>query len=183
METVEKAPKQYLYHMVPHDMVGSVLHPLNTLKTTHPELYISKSSKYDTRKHVMEEFIPTLECLWNDALHFSPIHPEELKQGLIEAGMEPREMKFFQIDPELLDPEQTTIFLFNNTDIDHQTTVEDFANYNPQDIASHGTIRDITKQLWKEKIQRDGRPIFFVGIPHILHKGSIDISELKVITV
>ncbi len=169
--------------MVPEDMVGSVLHPLNTLKTSHPELYISEANKYQNREQVMEKIIPTLECLWNDVLHFSAIDPKDLKEALNEAGFRRKEMKFFQIDPDLLDPEKTTIFLYNNTDIDYEDIAEDFTAYNPNDIASYSTIRDITKQLWKEKIKAEGRPVLFIGIPHILHKGSLDISELPVITV
>src|SRR5665213_119696 len=112
VEAVETG-KPYLYHMVPDDMQGNVLHPLNTLKHTHPDLYVTKAEKYTDREYVMEQFIPTLEAAWNDVLHFTAVNPVELKKALTEADMEPREMKFYQIDPTLLDPKQTTIYLYN----------------------------------------------------------------------
>jgi hypothetical protein len=77
-----KKEKSYLYHMVPADMQGTVLHPLNSLKQSHPELYVAKASKYQGREHVMDQFLPTLECAWNDVLHFTAINPEELKRSI-----------------------------------------------------------------------------------------------------
>jgi hypothetical protein len=97
MENPEKVPKKYLYHMVPNDMTGSVLQPLNTLKESHPDLYVSKAEKYKGREHLMDIMIPTLECKWNDVLHFSPIHPQELKEAFEEAGMKWSERKFFNL--------------------------------------------------------------------------------------
>jgi len=115
---MEKGPKaqnqHFLYHMVPEDMRGTVLHPLNSLKDQHPDLYVAKSAKYENRQHVMEQFLPTLEAAWNDVLHFTAVNPEELKRALVEAGMEPREMKFYQIDPSLLDPKLTTVYLYQD---------------------------------------------------------------------
>ena len=87
----ESVEKTYLYHKVSANMDGAVLHPLSTLKETHPELYVAHVAKYNGREHVMEQFIPTLGAKWNDVLHFTPIHPEELKKALVEAGMEPHE--------------------------------------------------------------------------------------------
>jgi hypothetical protein len=132
----------------------------------------------------MENFIPTLECKWNDVLQFSPIHPEELKQAMIEAGVEPREMRFFQVDPDLLDPEKTTVYLYNNTDVNHIASNKDYTNYAVHDVPNYSTVRELTKQFWKDSIlSGNKRPLIFVGVPHILHKGSIDVSELPVITV
>ncbi len=30
----------------------------------------------------MEQRIPILNCLWNDVLHFSPVHPAKIKQAM-----------------------------------------------------------------------------------------------------
>jgi hypothetical protein len=184
MENPDKAPKKYLYHMVPNDMTGSVLHPLNTLKDSHPDLYVSKASKYKGREHLMNLIVPTLECKWNDVLQFSPIHPQDLKKAFEEAGMKLNQKKFFQIDPELLDPEKTTIYLFNDMYNNQELTSSDFQEYHPDHVAAHSAIKDITRQYWKAQAETEGGKVFlFMGIPHILHKGSIDVSELPVIVV
>lgn len=182
-KTETKEEKVYLYHMVPKDMQGKILHPLNVLKTEQPDLYLAKVGKYDDRKHVMDQFIPTLECKWNDVLHFSAINPEELKKSLIEAGMTPREMKFYQIDPSLLDPKQTTIYLYREKEKEDKMGVENFAEYNPEALHEHSTLPEETKNYYKEMYSKGGKPLMFIGVPHILHKGSVDISDFPVVTV
>lgn len=182
-QTEKETEKKYLYHMVPEDMQGAILHPLNSLKEVYPELYISKAGKYENRKYIMEQFIPTLQCVWNDVLHFSAINPIELKQALIEAGMNPEEMKFYQIDPKLLDPKQTTIYLYQERTIEADTDLENFSEYNTEKLIEHSVLSQITKDYYKERISKGEKPLLFVGIPHILHKGSLDISNLPIITV
>ena len=39
-QTEAKKSKNYLYRMIPADMQGNVLHPLNSLKDTNPKLYL-----------------------------------------------------------------------------------------------------------------------------------------------
>ncbi len=139
-----KKEKIYLYHMVPEDMQGSVLYPLNSLKGINPGLYLSKASKYKGREEVMKNFIPTLECLWNDVLHFSAINPQELKQALVEAGMSPREWKFYQLDPNLLDPKQTTIYLYQEKDDEEKMDPSNFSEYNPEALDEHSVLRQVS---------------------------------------
>lgn len=184
IESKETPSKKYLYHMVPKDLRGNVLHPLNDLQNIHPDLYLAKVTKYQGRESVMEKIIPTLECKWNDVLFFSPVDPKELKDALVEAGMEPREMSFYQIDPELLDPSKTTIYLFNRDLPPEQIdTLVNYTEYNPKDLEKHSKIPEKTKLYFLEEFKKNKRPLMFIGIPHILHKGPLDISDLPVITV
>lgn len=175
--------KKYLYHMVPIDMKGTILHPLNKLKEIHPELYLLKVKKYNDRKEILETFIPTLECLWNDVLHCAAIDPATLKEALVAAGREPTEMKFYQIDPEKLDPQKTTIYLFPEKTKGSKLEEGQFVNYHPSKLEHYTEIPSGTKQYYKKKYNNGEKPLLFLGIPHILHKGPLDISDAPVITV
>ena len=169
--------------MVRRDMRGTELHPLNTLKEKHPELYVRYSKKYEGREEVMENFIPTLNAAWNDALHFTPIHPLELKKALTDAGMEPHEMKFYEVDPALLDPSRTTVYLYEDVDAKGAPNTEGFVSYDPEKIHEYAIFPEATKKYYRESFAAGKRPLLFVGVPHILHTGSLDISNLPVITV
>ena len=131
----------------------------------------------------MEQFIPTLECAWNDVLHFSAINPQELKQALVEAGMEPKEMSFYQVDPGLLDPKQTTIFLYRERVNEANMSPDNFSDYDPEQLSAYSVLPQLTKDYYKEKFGKNEQPLLFIGVPHILHKGSIDVSNLPVIIV
>jgi hypothetical protein len=67
---------QFVYHFKPKNMVGDLLIPLNQLRDKHPMTYAEHVTKYKGREKLLEKTIPLLNCLWNDVLHISPIHPQ-----------------------------------------------------------------------------------------------------------
>lgn len=185
---MEGTTKQYLYHMVPERMQPSedgkeVLYPLNMLKDKFPELYEVAKKKYESseyRKSIPEMLIPTLEeAAWGDVLQLTAIHPVELKKALVEAGWHPEEMKFYEIDPDSLDPKKTTVFLYREDKEDEDP--ENFAPYDPAKIVEHAPVPEITKEYYREQGKQGEAPVLFVGVPHIFHKGPIDVSEFNVI--
>lgn len=186
---MEGAPnKKYLYHKVPADLKGNIIHPLNELKDIHPELYSSKLKKYENRDGVMKYLIKDLECKWNDVVHMSPIHPKDLKEALLDAGFQPKEMKFFQIDPEKLDLEKTKVFLFKELRDKKSGKLNDdeIVNFKLEDLDKYSIISEKTKAYYKKIVNNhdNTKMLFaFIHVPHILHKGSIDISNLPIITV
>lgn len=187
---MEGPAKQHLYHMVPDDMKSDengreVLYPLNMLKEKFPELYEVKAEKYsisEYRKTIPEKLIPTLEkAAWGDVLQLTAIHPEDLKKALVEAGYDPKELKFYQVDPALLDPEKTTVYLYRE-DIEDEIG-ENFAAFDAEKLSEYSGVPEKTKEHYKEKFVQGQKPFLFVGVPHVFHKGPIDVSDFPVITV
>ncbi|TOO19743.1 hypothetical protein CGH40_24485, partial [Vibrio parahaemolyticus] len=78
----------YLYHRVPVNLQGNMLFPLNELKQVHDNLYQFHVKKYRDREGALERRVLPLDCLWNDVLHLSPIHPHKIKKALIEQGLQ-----------------------------------------------------------------------------------------------
>jgi hypothetical protein len=76
----------YLYHRVPKDMRGNTLHPLNQLKKVSPDIYAQKVKKYEGRLEILERKIPALDCLWNDVLHLTAVHPTVLNAAFESVG-------------------------------------------------------------------------------------------------
>ncbi|MBP6904494.1 MAG: class I SAM-dependent methyltransferase [Candidatus Pacebacteria bacterium] len=164
-------------------MEGDILYPLNTLKETNRELYEKQAKKYIGREHVMEQFIPTLKCKWNDVLHFSPIHPEEIKKALIEAGIQTREGKFYQIDPAIFPVEDTTVYLYRHSKKENNMEPENFTSYDPTALEQYASVSEGTKAYYKEMYEKGERPLLYVKVPHILYKGSITIKDVPIITI
>ena len=46
------------------------------MKDQHPAVYEEHVKKYKGRERLLRREIPLLNCLWNDVLHISPIHPQ-----------------------------------------------------------------------------------------------------------
>lgn len=165
----------YIYHWVPENMQGDILYPLNVLKEKHPDLYQKEADKYVGREHIMQQKIPFLDCLWNDVLHFSPVHPSIVKENLIAAGRtKPFTIEFFEIDPHLLNPEHTIVYLHQHRNKTDKMKEDNFAKYNPDNIAQYSEMPDETIRYYKEMYSQGEDPLLFHGVPHILYKGSLN---------
>lgn len=175
----------YLYHQVPKNMEGAVLYPLNQLKDRLPALYQEKVRKYDGREHVMETRIPYLDCLWNDVLHFTAVPPQEIKKAFQELGKNP-EFRFYKVDPHLLEPENTVVYLYKYTydevSREKKFSKENFEPYNPDAIEQFSRLPQTTKDYYKHMFEQGKRPLMYVRVPHILYKGTLDISSLEIET-
>lgn len=167
-----------LYHQIPDAMQGEVLHPLNTLKDTHPELHAQEVAKYAGREHLLEKKIPGTEWLWNDAVHLSAIHPSDLHRALRDAGGNPALFESFEIDPtEHGFSAENTVFYVHP--IGGEAYTEPF---DVNKISGYAVIPEATKQYYREALARGEKPFLFHGIPHILHKGSLDIKKANRVT-
>jgi len=60
--------KYFLYHLVPKNIRGDILYPLNILKSIYPDIYQYQVNKYFGREYIIEQRIPLFNCLWNDVL-------------------------------------------------------------------------------------------------------------------
>lgn len=82
-------------------MIGTSLLPLNELRTRHPDIYESEIAKYNDRSGLPQTHIPLLNCLWNNVIHCSPIHPHLLYRAWRDAGKaHPSEAGFYRIPIE-----------------------------------------------------------------------------------
>jgi hypothetical protein len=163
-------------------MEGNVLYPLNVLKDKNPKLFESHAAKYKGREHVMNWKISRLDCLWNDVIHLTAVHPKILKEALMATGMKrDLEMACYQIDPRQLDPEKMIVFLYDSRPESGSPLPTDYVEFNLADMEKYSIIPEFTKAYYK-KVQDEGRnPLAFFGVPHILYKGSIDVTNLPIV--
>ncbi|MEX2369088.1 MAG: hypothetical protein WD552_01690 [Candidatus Paceibacterota bacterium] len=168
-----------LYHFVPQNMQGTVLYPLNELKDVYPDIYEEAKSKYKGREAVMQQHIPFLDCLWNDVLHLTAVHPKDIKEAL---GAE-RKFKAFVINPHSLAAEKTVVYLYQHKDRMLKMDKENFSQYDPDDIGQYAELPEATKEYYREMREKGERPLLFVRVPHILYKGSVDTSNLEIVEV
>ena len=174
----------YLYHFVPKNLQGHILYPLNQLKEKLPEVYQKEVAKYAGREHVMQMKIPFLNCLWNDTLHFSAVNPREAKKALDDAGYD-RAMviSYYQVEPELLDPRDTVVYLNEPSEDNDRMREENFVHYRPDEVDRFAYIPEATKKYYREKISEGKSPLMYHQIPHILYRGTLDVSNLPKISI
>ncbi len=174
----------YLYHWVPPNMEGDILYPLNALKEKYPKAYELHAEKYKGRELTLQWKIPELDCLWNDALHLTAIHPKTVKEALMEAGDKgDYKMQCYQIDPHSLNPKNTIVCLYKNEPIHDTFDPDNFTEFNPDDIEKYSTVPERTKAYYKRMFDAGKKPLVFPWCSHILFKGSIDVKDLPIVKV
>lgn len=170
----------YVYHRVPRKLQGNTLYPLNELKDYHHELYQIYIKKYEDREFVMRTPIPMLNCLWNDVLHCSPVHPEKIRDGLFSVGGEWRPTRWFTIDTQVMNfTSANTIYYFSG-----QTPKD--RKFESFDVERLSTMRDLPEEtlVYYQRTFYEGKqPLLFAHIPHVLHLGQINIQDVDIIEV
>jgi hypothetical protein len=173
----------YLYHMVPENMKGTTLYPLNELRMRQPEVYREAIKKYKGREGVLKIRIPTLDCLWNDVLHMTAVHPEKIRDYFKLTGVVQRKTKWFKLDPYDLDPEKGTIYLYNEWRMGGKNnfSAKNFVPFAPLDLRKYNFFPQKTLDYLMEEVEAGRQPFMFHHVPHVLYKGSISVKGVKVI--
>lgn len=171
----------YLYHKVPKNLVDTTLYPLNELRKVHPEVYEDLINKYKNREELLRQKVYPLGCLWNDVLHFSPVDPREIRKLWNENGLHLEPMRFYQVDASVLKEENTAVYIHKNLGL--ETSVEEFTTFDIKDLKKYCEVPKATKNHYRESKLQNKKPLMFFGIPHILYKGTIDVTELSIIEI
>ena len=174
----------YLYHRVPPNMSGTILYPLNVLKTIEPKLYDEHVKKYEGREHLLTAEVPPLNCLWNDVLHFTAVSPYELKENLAKAGivLDSMWVRWYKIPISLIVGEKSIAFTYRR-DINIIPNFKEYETFDPDRIDVYRCVPVETISYYREQKAKGLRPLLFHLVPHILFKGTIDAKDLEIITL
>lgn len=162
-------------------MKGSELIPLNKMLEVDAELRAKYLEKYKGREEILGRKIPLIDCLWNDVVQLLPLHPRQLFDLQQELGIvtEIPDYKYFQIDVSKLDPAKTVVY-FKTAPGEENVTVTRLNEVNLDDLQS---VPPATENYYKSMVGT-GEPVFnYQFVPHIIYKGTIDVSEAKIISL
>lgn len=175
-----------LYHRVPREIVGSVLYPLNDLKRIYPDMAGCHLKKYESRLELTKQTIPTKGWLWNDVIHFSPVHPEKVVSALVSSGFSRSEKStWYELDPRdfNFNRKNSIVFLHNKQKAGCALEETEFEEYDISRIALYSEVPEATYQYFEDSIKRGVNPLMFGGIPHVLYRGTVNISKVRRIQV
>jgi len=173
---------KYLYHRLPDDMKGNVLYPLNFLNKKYPGVYRQEVKKYLNRKYVLKVKIPIFNCLWNDVLHLTTVHPVRIRRLLDRAKVKSSKRTYVKIPIDLLDKKKMIVYLFRYKTKDFHS-IDQFEMFTLQNFKKYSRLRPKTLEYYKKEVSEKRRPLLYMYIPHILYKGTIDIDGLEVVSV
>jgi hypothetical protein len=170
-----------LYHLIPGNMVGDVLYPLNVLREVEPVVYQDHVAKYEGRGSLLTHVIPPLGVLWNDVLHLSPVHPAQIRDGLEAAGFPwfPDGIDCLEIDPDQVGLDRSNSCLRQSrVPADPRPADGDpYEPYSREAIALHAQLPDAVVGYYRSCFETGRRPLLFQGVTHVLFKGSIRLVD------
>ncbi len=177
----------YVYHRVPSNLTGDRLKPLNCLKASHPNLYQQHIKKYEYRPQALQRRVHGLDCYWNDVLHFTPIHPGKVLEGLRKSGLETTTLgRWFRFDVRELGFDQTNTVIFwspNQEFGDWNESKEDFMPYRETELSQLSELLSKTLCFYQERIDKEEVPLLFFRTPHVLFKGTVALKNGVEITI
>jgi hypothetical protein len=174
----------FLYHLVPQPLIGDTLYPLNALKHHAPEAYTAHLKKYRGREVLLERTIPLLNCLWNDVLHFSPVHPAAIRDALLQVGFDWRPRDWFVVDPSSIGMTAHNSAIFSYPQRARGDFTLPASAFQPFSAAVLNDLEDLpsaTRAYYHEAKAHTERPFLFHLIAHILYRGSIALEQMQTI--
>ncbi|MEL6385224.1 MAG: hypothetical protein AAFQ89_22715 [Cyanobacteria bacterium J06626_18] len=179
---------QHTYHIAPKNLYGTVIYPLNELRKLYPETYQEHIEKYRDREALLSLRIASLDCLWNDVLHFSPVHPSQIRHAFKDTGhgWPSLPTKWIEADPFILGLSEQNAALYFPRQREKGDFTVDALQFKPWfDGALQGLSKlpETTFEYYRRCKANGERPFLFHLIPHVLFCGSVDLSEVEVISV
>ena len=170
----------FVYHLKPENISGTKLYPLSAMEELLPETYARGSDKYIGREKLMEKRLASLGCRWNDVIHLSPISPALIWDGYMRAGgLWKRTLEWFKIPVESL-ADMPVAWYFSpprDQNISHNKSeipIEYCPLFNWKEYKEIGELPKDTIAYYKQTIDEGRGTLLFVGIPHVLVRGSIE---------
>ena len=172
-----------LYHRRSPDFRGSVLYPLNALREVAPELYERQRAKYAGREAILRQRVPPLNCLWNDVLHFSPVHPARVAALARAHHLVWHEAEWFEIDPVHagFTSANTAVFRYADTRSEGSIPDEEFEPFETERLDVMTELPASTRDYYRSVPPGSGRYFIFVGVPHVLHRGPVDVAQVRLV--
>lgn len=163
-------------------MLGTILYPLNTLKEVSQEIYMEEVGKYTGREKILNREVTPLHCLWNDVLHLTAVHPQELKENLAKAGFQYKPMLWFKIPTNIIEGSNSIVFIQRKSE-DPTSYIREYKTFDIEKMSTYRTVPSETIEYYKQKKFEGEKPLLFHLIPHILYKGKINTDGLEIVTV
>lgn len=176
---------QAVYHIKLQEFQGNTLYSLNELETfpEYKTLALKAAKKYEGREELRKQKILPFNCLWNDVVFTSIVHPDRILKALRDAGYSPIPVQFFEIPIEALKFKKIVIWKCPTEEWtpSSKTTPDQYHEYSLDIFEKLQEVPQETEDYYKKCLLKGEKPLLFKGLPHLFIHDSLDISSMKTI--
>ena len=134
----------------------------------------------------MEREIPLLDCLWNDVVHFSTLHPHDIYKELKKLDLNLKEdLKFYKIPIEHLQDNENALYHYKKKHYSGPEAPIAPENLEFLNIEDYTELEDLpidTLKYFIDESEKDERVAMFHYVPHVLSKGKVRIDDVEIIS-
>ena len=161
-------------------MVGTSLVPLSALAALDPELYARSAARYSDRPGIMQRRVEPLDCAWSDCVFLSPVHPSILCDAVRSARPDWPQREWFEIDAATLDPGRAVLFRPSawTSEVPPSVTADQCEAFTISALRRASEPSSVTIGRLRDPANR--LPLW-ADVMHVLYRGSIDVSNARVI--
>lgn len=181
----------YVYHRRLDNFVGDWIVPLNMMPYTDGLLGIYKQaiSRYQGREYLLTRIIPTLNCLWNDVIFLSPLHPNHHYKEYKRIGFTARRIQFFKIPIEVLEEKRVTVkkwLSYRKYPPEHpiHEAIDSYCAFDLSHYQEMDELPNDTKEFYMQSFDPANPALYppfnWYRIPHILCQDSIDLLDERI---
>lgn len=195
LSTVDLSPSfeamPFVYHLVSRDFVGTTLYPLNQLREQLPEVYSAEVAKWAGRESVLDYTVPLIGVPWADTVNLSALHPKHLvaerrKLGVPFSRLLERRVAQIPVDRLIGLPcvSYRGASHWRNSSpgdasVPHTPPETEFSEFSIEEYIEESRVPDFHTQYLLRQKERGELALGFVGIPHVLVAGPIDLTGLQ----
>ena len=181
---------EFLYHLCPTDMRGSVLYSLNELRDRHPDVYRRERAKFVGREGVLTYPVPHLGVTWADTVNVSALDPRLLLAERRRLGMPPSRMlerRLVRIPVDRVSGipavrYTATAHWINSRPGEKAPLEPPTSDFSPFDAATYTEERGVPpahRAYLAERLAAGKAALGFVFVPHVLVAAPIDLAGLE----
>lgn len=160
------------------------MYPLNGLKAKFPDLHAKQMKKYEGREWLLNIVIPPLNCLWNDVLHFSLMHPNVPYKALSAAGFTHHQKARAWYRVPLEDVLDRPAVLYLNTKVLSDTRQLLHSDFEPVTAARAAELSGMPErniEYYRDTFKAGELPLVYKRAPHFFLKSELDVSGYSVL--
>lgn len=181
----------FVYHLCAADFEGSTLYPLSDLREKLPQVYEREVSKWKGRESVLDYLVPGLDIPWSQTVNLSSLHPRRLIDVRRALGMPYSNLlqrKLVSIPIQRISALPSVHFRSNShwlnsspgdSNVPTVPPESEFTPFVPSKYVEDVQVPQFHLDYLLRQQARGEYALAFVGVPHVLVAGAIDLEGLE----
>lgn len=151
----------------------------------HSDIYKAHASKYIGREDLVKEYIPKLNCKWNDVVQFSALDPQIIINELqkYQDNLKLHRLEYFKIHIDDIESKFPAVIFDrdpNRGKGSFKILNEEIKEFNKKNYLELVEVPKKTIEYWEKVKSEGGKFLWFPFVTHVMVMGIIETENFEV---